>query len=295
MLVSSVAPRGYKQETRNLDARAVRLRRLVETFSEPRNLWAQPKVNQRIGQDIADRFRSLGYVVKIQGDYRNVVAMPAGPHPHAPLICAHYDSTPATPGADDNASGLAAMLEVARCAAGNPSIGFVAFNGEEDGLVGSRDFVAQLSANGCARPSVVHVLEMVGFASSEPNSQRTPIKIPFAPTVGDFLGVVSNHGSGAAYRHVMRTAKKTKSAPRVVGLRTYFGVDQRVPDIHRSDHSPFWQADIPALMWTDTANFRNPNYHRESDTPDTLNYAFLSSVVRLLTAVVGVAGEPQCS
>ena len=72
--------------------------------------------------------------------------------------------------------------------------------------------------------------------------------------------------------------------PRLLTLDTRFGVERLLFDLLRSDHVPFWKRGIPALMWTDTANFRNPNYHQGSDTPDTLDYAFMTRVCLLLCA-----------
>ena len=178
------------------------------------------------------------------------------------------------------------MLEVARLAAQHEHpVAFLGFNCEEDGLLGSREFVRSFSPALKAWVSQVHVLEMVGFSTSEPGSQRFPVPfIPGAPDAGDFIGIVADHRSVSIANQVLRTTRKCPGGPRVVALKTYFGMHRLLPDLSRSDHSPFWEVGIPSLMWTDTAEFRNPNYHAPTDTPDTLDYEFMASVVRLLHA-----------
>jgi Zn-dependent M28 family amino/carboxypeptidase len=201
------------------------------------------------------------------------------------LIGAHYDAVSGTPGADDNASGVATLLAVAGAIGPRADVCYVAFDGEECGLAGSRAFVERLGLN---RLEQVHVLEMVGFTDHRPGSQGNPVPPVQAPTVGDFLGLVGTHGSSRLLDLVLATAGH--SAIPVFGL--YLPpvatemIRQVAPHVLRSDHAPFWEAGIPALMWTDTAEFRNPNYHRPTDTPDTLDYAFMAEVARLLIHTV---------
>ena len=201
------------------------------------------------------------------------------------LVGAHYDSIPGSPGADDNASGVAALLAAARALGPREGVCYVAFDGEEHGHVGSRALVAGLGGH---RLEQVHVLEMVGYASREPGSQRNPSPLIQAPTVGDFLGLVGTHRSGPILDHVLATAD-CHAVP-VQGL--YLPdvplevIRQISHHLLRSDHAPFWRAGLPALMWTDTAEFRNPHYHRPTDTPETLDYEFLAGVTRLLVHVV---------
>jgi Zn-dependent M28 family amino/carboxypeptidase len=201
------------------------------------------------------------------------------------LIGAHYDSIPGTPGADDNASGVAALIVAARAIGPQEEVCYVAFDGEECGFVGSRALVAGLGRH---RLEQVHVLEMVGYASREPGSQRNPIPVIQAPTVGDFLALVGSFGSGRLLDHVLAMAD-CHAVP-VHGLFLPDAPLEMVGRIShhllRSDHAPFWREGIPALMWTDTAEFRNPHYHLPSDTPETLDYEFLAGVTRLLVHAV---------
>ena len=101
---------------------------------------------------------------------------------------------------------------------------------------------------------------------------------------GDFLAVLGNRNSLQLLDSLLRTARGYWPDFPVVGLKIWCGLERRFHHLQRSDHAPFWQAGIPALMWTDTAEFRNPHYHQPSDKPETLDYGFLQSVTRLLIA-----------
>jgi len=263
---------------------------VVVELARPRHMFRQRAENHRAAQVVADALEERGYAVEIEGELRNVVATPHGAVDR-PLILvgAHYDSVPSTPGADDNASGIAAMLACARALARlDPTlpVGFVAWNGEEDGLLGSVEFVARRRSPGGLPIAAVHVLEMVGYASHEPGSQRMPIPVPGAPDVGDFIGLIANHRSNHLVELAAKQAEAMVPELPVVGLKVYLGLEGWLPVLHRSDHSPFWKAKIPAMLWTDTAEFRNPNYHRPTDTPDTLDYGFMRRVTQLVLATV---------
>ena len=262
----------------------------VHAIAKPRHMLRQRAENRRVAQHLADVLEARGYAVEIEGELRNVVAMPRGPL-QSPLILvgAHYDSVPETPGADDNASGIAAMLAAARALAlldPAPPVAFVAWNGEEDGLLGSVEFVARRRSPGSVPIAAVHVLEMVGYASREAGSQRMPIAVPGAPDVGDFIGLIGNHRSNHLVELAATQAEAVVPELPVVGLKVYLGLEGWLPVLHRSDHAPFWKAKIPALLWTDTAEFRNPNYHRATDTPETLDYGFMRRVTQLVVATV---------
>lgn len=268
------------------------LRDHVGWLSVRRHFWAQAATNLRIGERLAGLFASYGYRTTVEGPFRNVVAVPAGARdePHI-LLCAHYDSVPTSPGADDNASGVAVMLACARALArASPAlpVAFVAFNAEEDGVLGSADFVMRRARGRGLRVREAHVLEMVGFSSWDRGSQRAPLPLlrPLTPDTGNFLGLLGRGRSNAAVSGIVRTAEATTPDLRVFGLMTYLGIDRLLPVLHRSDHSPFWRAGIPAVLWTDTAEFRNPHYHRASDLPDTLDYLFMRRVAELLLARV---------
>ena len=266
------------------------LREAVVELAAPRHMFRQRAENRRAAQYVAGALEERGYAVELEGELRNVVALPRS-LPRQPLILvgAHYDSVPDTPGADDNASGIAAMLACARALARlepRPSVGFVAWNGEEDGLLGSIEFVQQRQAQGDLPIAAVHVLEMVGYARHEPGSQRMPLPVPGAPDVGDFIGLLGNQRSNHLVELAAKQAEAVVPELPVVGLKLYLGLEGWLPVLHRSDHSPFWKAKIPAMLWTDTAEFRNPNYHRPTDTPETLDYGFMRRVTQLVIATV---------
>ncbi len=266
------------------------LRQWVEHLSVPRHYVAEPKQNQATADWLAQVFGSFGYRVERQGEFSNIVALPACAVEQVIVVGAHYDSVPGCPGADDNGSAVAAMLGcAAACTQWHSALPvvFVAFNREEDGLLGSREFVQSYLPQAALEVRCAHILEMVGYASSEPGSQRLPTGLPVKISdTGDFLGLLATGASKAAMDLVLRHAGAYLPGLPVTGLNVRLGLERYFPVLARSDHAPFWDAKIPAVMWTDTSEFRNHHYHLSSDTPDTLNYPFLKQVCQLLTACV---------
>src|SRR6266404_2355640 len=171
----------------------------VERISVPRHFRTEPAQNRATAAWLCGVFESLGFRVEPQGGYANIVALPPTPFNEVVLVGAHYDSVPMCPGADDNGSVVAAMLGCAvACSLWRPALPviFVAFNCEEDGLLGSRDFVASYLPNACFKIRCAHILEMVGYASSAPGSQRVPSGLPVKISdKGDFLGLLANRHS----------------------------------------------------------------------------------------------------
>jgi Peptidase family M28 len=267
-----------------------RLLAYVDVLSFPRHYVAERRANVRARDLLFNLLKTFGYTPVLQGDYDNIVATCGDNEGPFLLLGAHYDSVPGCPGADDNGSAVAVCLECARLLKQHhvgPTM-IVLFNCEEDGLLGSRDFVRHLSAQSAWAVEESHIFEMVGFCTRTPGSQRMPPGVPgvFAPSVGDFLGLLANrHSNGIAENLLTLAATYIPQFP-VVALKTYLGIERLVGDLLRSDHAPFWEAGIASVMWTDTANFRNPNYHCASDTPETLDYAFLSKVAQLILARV---------
>src|SRR6185503_10867513 len=269
----------------------------AERISVPRHFGAEPEQNRATAKWIHDLFDSMGFRVERQGKFSNVVALPETSFEKVILVGAHYDSVPMCPGADDNGSAVAAMLGcAAACSLWRPRLPvvFVAFNREEDGLRGSRDFVDSYLPKAAFSVSCAHILEMVGYASSEPGSQRVPTGLPIKISdKGDFLGLLANARSGKVMDFVLRRAGTYVPELPVTGLNVKLGLEKYFPVLSRSDHAPFWAEKIPAVMWTDTSEFRNHNYHRHTDTPDTLNYQFLRQVTQLLTACVIQQAEQE--
>jgi Zn-dependent M28 family amino/carboxypeptidase len=228
--------------------------------------------------------------------YNNVVANMAAEKSGPPLIvAAHLDTVEQSPGADDNASGLAVLLETARliqAPALTRPVRFIAFNLEEQNLLGSLAYAEHLRRRGEEILGTI-VLECVGYARSEPGSQQRPAHVPVeVPWVGDFLAVVGSDASQGIVTAITSSGSRAVPPLKMIPL-VVPGRGELLPDTRRSDHAAFWDHDYPAVMLTDTANFRNPHYHRSSDTIDTLNLTFLSHVTLAVTAAVGaLAGRP---
>ena len=202
------------------------------------------------------------------------------------VIGAHYDTVAGTPGADDNASAVAVMLELAGRLWPDRlkvPVMFVAFTLEEPpayltGHQGSRIFVRQCQANGDRVLGAI-ILEMVGYTAPR---QHYPYlaRWPGYPTEGNFIGVIGNWRSLRFGRKVMGGFRKNPELP-VQSL--FLPFDGRIlPETRLSDHASFWDAGLPAIMVTDTAFFRNPNYHLASDTIGTLDFTFMSELVKSL-------------
>ncbi len=273
------------------------LREWVERISVPRHFGAEPEQNRATARWLNDLFEGMGFRARRQGAHSNILALPAQAFEKVVMVGAHYDSVPMSPGADDNGSAVAAMLGcAAACSLWRPvlPVVFVAFNREEDALRGSRDFVESFLPKAGFGIRFAHILEMVGYASSEPGSQRVPTGLPIRISdKGDFLGLLANGGSRKVMELVLRRAATYVPELPVTGLDVRFGLERFFPVLARSDHAAFWARKIPAMMWTDTSEFRNHNYHRHTDTLDTLNYGFLRQVTQLLTACVIQQAEQE--
>ena len=202
------------------------------------------------------------------------------------VIGAHYDTVPSTPGADDNASAVAVMLELAgrlQQARLKAPVLFAAFTLEEPpahltGHQGSRFFVRSCQSNGeCMLGSII--LEMVGYTAPRQHYPFLP-RWPGYPGQGNFIGIIGNWRSLRFGRAVLRGFRKNTHLA-VESL--FLPFDGRIlPETRLSDHASFWDAGLPALMVTDTAFFRNPNYHLASDTIDTLDFTFMAELVKSL-------------
>jgi len=223
--------------------------------------------------------------------FRNIVGqLPGEPKGRLIILGAHFDSVPGSPGADDNASGVAVLLEATRLLAQarlGSQVLVCAFNLEELNMIGSTAFARKLKAADKKVDAMIS-LEMVGYTDSRRGSQKYPAGLAwFYPDRGDFIGVVGNRKSASVLRqfssHMRRVTElsvQTLSVP---------GNGALVPGVRLSDHSPFWDLGYPALMVTDTAFFRNPNYHSASDRLDTLNIDFMARVCEgVVRGVIGL-------
>jgi Zn-dependent M28 family amino/carboxypeptidase len=201
------------------------------------------------------------------------------------LVAAHYDGPLHSVGADDNASGLAALIELARHWAAEPPrrpVWIVAFDQEEWGMVGSTALASELKAGGQPLKLMVS-LEMLAYTAAT-QSYPVPAMRAIYGDRGDFIAVVGNLGAapllpGLASRMGKHVSTKVLPVP---------DAGRSLPDVRLSDHSPFWDAGYDAVMVTDTSFLRNPHYHRMSDTIDTLDLPFLAAVTVGLKAGLGV-------
>ena len=206
------------------------------------------------------------------------------------VVGAHYDTVQTTPGADDNASAIAVMLELARRLSEkslSAPVRFVAFTLEEPPTFmtrhqGSRVFVRECKRAG-DRIAAAVILEMVGYTCPR---QQYPLVLRWAgyPTHGEFIGIVGNWSSRRFGRAVLKGFRNNQRLP-VESLFVPFN-GWILPATRLSDHASFWDAGSPALMITDTAFFRNPNYHLPSDTLDTLDFGFMAQLVKSLELAV---------
>lgn len=266
------------------------LRSAVKEIALPRHQVAESDNNAAVADWIEKELRLHGLTTFRQGQFGNVVGtFTSGIEDARVIIGAHFDTVPGSPGADDNASAVAGMLAAtaALSQSGQPPVAIVAFNREEDGLLGSQDFVREYLGSRRHRIELVHILEMIGYCDHREGSQKSPPGLPIKLSDrGDFLGIVSNRDSKHVVSSLLETASRCVPGLPVKALKVSWGIEKRFPHLLRSDHSPFWSARIPALMWTDTSEFRNPNYHAPSDLPETLDYVFLERVTKLLVAHV---------
>ncbi|MBI4682532.1 MAG: M28 family peptidase [Nitrospirae bacterium] len=212
------------------------------------------------------------------------------------VVGAHYDTVTGTPGADDNASAIAGMLELARLLAGKPlrkTVHFVAFTLEEPPLfrskfMGSYVYAKSLHQAGRDIKGMI-CLEMIGYFSDEPDSQLLPLSFLkwLYPDKGNFITLISNLQSKGFLNRVKGGFKEGTDLP-VESLSTVF----IVPGVDFSDHRSFWKFGYNAVMVTDTAFYRNPHYHGGGDGPETLDYERMAEVVLgLKSAIEVVAGE----
>ena len=215
----------------------------------------------------------------------NLLLKLPGQRPRLPplLVGAHYDGAPQTPGADDNASGVAALLELASRWRAEPPrrpVWLVAFDQEEEGLVGSRALAQRLRADGQPLHLMVS-LEMLAYTSPKQRYPHPAMDWLYGSR-GDFIALVANLGAipllpGMARRVGRHVKTKVLPVPML---------GRPLPDTRRSDHSPFWDQGFNALMVTDTSFLRNPNYHSPSDEISSLDLPFLAAVCEGLHAAL---------
>ena len=262
---------------------------VVAIASEPHNVGHYAAL-ERAAAYIESELRSFGIAPVRQvffADGRAVANIEATIEPRAEpttslVVGAHYDSAGTAPGANDNGSGVAALLELARLAKAAPApskrLRLVFFVNEEPpyfqtDLMGSRRYATLLAQRREAIDGMI-ALETLGAYSSEPGSQRYPSPFDLLlPDVGNFLAFVAMPGSRTFMHEVIRAFRRSTRFPTIGGVAPAF-----IKGVGWSDHASFSSRGIPALMITDTAVFRYRHYHTPADTPDKVDYRSLARV-----------------
>lgn len=273
-----------------------RLCRHIEILSEaPRPVGSRELEQAR--SYVAEQFEAAGWTVQQhafeaesgQDEFCfsgiNLIARhPEHPVKDGPRFCvgAHVDSVPNSPGADDNASAVAALLEIARVIPENwpgetkLELELVAFDLEEIGMLGGAEHARLSQDSGVDLRGMVS-LEMLGYCDHQPNSQQLPRTLKgLYPDTGNFIAVVGNQNSRELIERFRDGMQQVPELP-VETLQVPSNGDF-LQATRLSDHSPFWDAGYPAVMITDTSFMRNPHYHLPSDTLQTLDMEFLHRV-----------------
>jgi Zn-dependent M28 family amino/carboxypeptidase len=275
---------------------------LSETLS-PRH-WQAPGNLDRVAAYLVKQLIRSGarvteqvYAVDRAGRFRNVIASYGPQEGPRVIVGAHYDSLGALPGADDNASGVAGLLELGRLLGETKSpfgarVDLVAFTLEEPPYYATKDMGSWVYAAALKR-EVASVramisLESIGYFNDGPDSQRFPHPLLgfLYPSRGDFITVVGKVGQGALVRQVK------KAMQRATYLDVYsITAPGQLTGVDFSDHRSFWSHGYRAVMITDTAFYRNDRYHTKRDTPDTLDYDRMAEVVRAVHHAVVVLAK----
>jgi Zn-dependent M28 family amino/carboxypeptidase len=269
------------------------LKETVQYLSEmnpPRN-YINTESLEKAADYITREFNEYGIITEIQtfdvsGNlYKNIIAS-MGPKDGARIVVgAHYDVYGDLPGADDNASAIAGLLEIARLVKTHENellyrIDFVAYTLEEPPFFRTKNMGSYIHARFLSENKIPVIgmicLEMIGFYSDQKNSQRYPFSLMrlFYRSTGDFIGVISNYGSSSFAKQISRNLKATSIKVEKLKAPSFLtGVDF-------SDHRNYWEFGYDAVMITDTAFYRNPNYHEPTDTIDTLDFNRMKQVVK---------------
>ncbi len=244
----------------------------------------------------ADRRSDQPYTVE-GTTVRNVIARFGPETGERVVVGAHYDTAGPHPGADDNASGVAGLLELARLLDGADlpcPIELVSYPLEEPpyfytNQMGSAVHARALQEQDAAVRAMLS-LEMIGYFADEPGSQSFPLFFlrPLYPSAGTFIAVVGKWGWGQV--GLVRTVRDGMRDATPLPVHS-INAPRFVPGIAFSDHLNYWHAGYDAVMITDTAFYRNPHYHSPSDTPDTLDYPRMAQVVDGVRGAVGALGR----
>jgi hypothetical protein len=257
-----------------------------------------PEQLQRAAEYVEQQWRAQGFVVKRQSyrvsgvDCANLeVTIPGQTRSNQIIVVgAHYDSVLGAPGANDNASGVAAMLEISKRLAAIPSgqtVRFVAFVNEEPPYFETEQMGSRVYAKACRQRGddvrAMLSLETLGYYSNAPGSQKfpTPLFRLFFPSCGNFVAFVSGYRSRPLLQEAVAAFRGNSKFP-----VECVAMHPSVAGINWSDHASFWREGYPAIMVSDTAIFRYPYYHTAQDTPDKIDYNSLARVAEGLCGTI---------
>jgi hypothetical protein len=270
---------------------AERLRGHVQTIgAREHNVWKLAEL-EAVARYVERELASAGHAVRHEAfesavaPVRNLVVEIAGGARAGEIVVvgAHYDSVAGAPGANDNGSGVAAVLELARALRGwQPARTWrlVAFVNEEPPFFKSGEMGSEVHATGARRRGerivAMYSLETIGWYADRPGSQRYPFPLGwFYPNRGDFVAFVANFASRPLLHRTIEAFRAEAQFPSEGVAAPAF-----IPGVDWSDHGSFWAVGYPAIMVTDTALYRYPHYHTARDTPDKVDYERLARVVR---------------
>jgi hypothetical protein len=274
--------------------------RMLSTQLHPRDEGHPENLDRAAAYIRAELQRARGVVseqpYEVNGKtYRNVIASFGPETAERIVVGAHYDTAGPLPGADDNASGVAGLLELAQLLSSQQlpmRVELVAFTLEEPPYfrtahMGSAIHAASLRKQG-VNVRVMISLEMIGYFSDQPESQKFPASFlgAFYPSRGNFIGVVGTLGEGLLVRRVKKAMRGASPLP-VYSINA----PSSVPGVDFSDQLNYWNAGYDAVMITDTAFFRNQNYHTAYDTPEKLDYKRMAMVIEGVYAAVLVLAQ----
>lgn len=279
------------------------LRRHIDVLQTVRHPESNPKGLAKAAEYIRETFAGQGHELSEHRfdeegrEYSNIIATIAGSTlaEERVIAMAHFDTVSGSPGADDNASGVAVLLELGRVlrrAHASRTIQLIAVNLEEqreEGVHGSPITRGSRALAKHAREDEwdiagTVVLECVGYAGKDCPQDAPDELRDVIPDVGDFLAVIANAASHRLI-HVFEDSLESSAANlKYIALPPVTGNGEDTPDVRRSDHAPFWDEGYKAIMLTDTGNFRNPHYHKKSDTLETLNLDFTTEVCKVAAA-----------
>ena len=324
---------GLTQSTTDLSVDLDRLMAHIQALAKPRASQLQKEAARRY---IIEQLATYGITAERQqyglatekttgvDSGSNLVAKIPGSGPASLVLGAHYDTAVDSPGADDNASAIAALLETARIFSKQSDFGqldsgpadalrsqearlapksltLVFFDQEErqvdgSGLLGSIAFTEK--AGNLTGVNGAIILDMIGYACHTPGCQVYPARLPISnlPETGNFLAVLGLQHHTDLLGAFAQPAPATQPTPlpTVLSLPVPKPMLNLFPDLLRSDHAAFWEKGIPAVFVSDTANFRNPNYHTPQDTPDTLDPAFFKgSAQHVVNAIAALLNQAE--